>query len=372
MRILSSDVAMQANHASSFSQKQKTSITAFNTADSGATDKNRGVSKEEQIRNVMHLSQFAQQQGTQSSVASTLGTSDTTGTSKADATDDKSLPPDVAKMKQAVESLIAWMSGKTVKMQFFSQKDIQPQSDSSQGGTQGTAQAPAPAAPPAPTWGAIIQSSSETRESESLEVGMQGAVTTADGRAINFQLSMSMSRSYYSQESLEVRLGAALEDPLVVNFDGQAAQLSLDKFQFDLSGKGAKTEALPDLSGNSGYLAIDKNSNGTIDNGSELFGPKTGNGFTELAQLDDDKNGWIDEGDAAFTKLMVWQPSSDGTQKMAAVGQLGIGAIHASGVNANFDYKDSQNNLQGKMKQAGMFLYEDGRTGTMQQIDIAA
>jgi hypothetical protein len=57
---------------------------------------------------------------------------------------------------------------------------------------------------------------------------------------------------------------------------------------------------------------------------------------------------------------------------MTAVGQLGIGAIYSSGVAANFDYKDSQNNLQGKMKQAGVFLYEDGHAGSMQQIDVAA
>ncbi len=365
MRILSSDVTMQTNHASSFTQKQKTAITVFNTADHSAADKNLLLSKAYKIRYGVQLTQFAQQR-------SQGNMTHTEGTSKTGVTDDKSLPPDVMKMKQAVESLIAWMSGKTIKMQLFSSKDMRPQSDTSQGVTQGTAQTPTQAATPAPTWGAIIQSSSETKESESLSVAMQGAVTTADGRAVNFGLSMSMSRSYYSQETVETRLGSALQDPLVVNFDGQAAQLSLNKVQFDLSGKGNATASLPELQGNSGYLAIDKNGNGKIDDGSELFGPKSGNGFSDLAQLDDDHNGWIDEGDAAFAKLMVWQPSSDGTQKMTAVGQLGIGAIYSSGIAANFDYKDSQNNLQGKMKQAGVFLYEDGRAGSMQQIDVAA
>ena len=365
MRILSSDVTMQTNHASSFTQKQKIAITVFNAADHSAADKNLLLSKEHKIRYGLQLAQFAQQKPQDNMTH-------TAGTSKTEVADDKSLPPDVMKMKQAVESLIAWMSGKTVKMQLFSSKDMQPKTNTSQGVTQNTVQTPAQAATPAPTWGAIIQGSSETKESESLSVAVQGAVTTADGRAINFGLSMSMSRSYYSQETVETRLGSALQDPLVVNFDGQAAQLSLNKVQFDLSGKGNATASLPELQGNSGYLAIDKNGNGKIDDGSELFGPKSGNGFSDLAQFDDDHNGWIDEGDTAFAKLMVWQPNSDGTQKMTAVGQLGIGAIYSSGVAANFDYKDSQNNLQGKMKQAGVFLYEDGRAGSMQQIDVAA
>lgn len=366
MRILSSDMAMQSHHASSFSQKQTTSMTVWNTGEQPNPNQNRPISKEDKIHRGLQLAQLSQQPfDSKHAIKSDK-------VSKAEKAEDQ-LPPDLLKMKQAIESLMAWMSGKTVKMELFSDKDLQPKTEAlAVSDPNAAAQAQnGSAAAPAPTWGAIIQSSSETAESESLSVAMQGGVTTADGRAINFTMSMSLSRSYYSQESMEVRLGAALKDPLVVNFDGQPAQLSLNKFNFDLSATGSTTEKLAELQGNSGYLALDRNGDGIINDGSELFGPQSGDGFAELAQLDDDGNGWIDEGDAAFAKLLVWQPTSDGSQKMAAIGQLGIGAIHTAGIDAKFDYKDSQNTLQGRMKQAGMFLYEDGRAGSIQQIDMA-
>lgn len=42
-------------------------------------------------------------------------------------------------------------------------------------------------------------------------------------------------------------------------------------------------------------LSLDQNGNGEIDNGTELFGTKSGDGFADLARYDLDYNGWIDE-----------------------------------------------------------------------------
>ena len=50
----------------------------------------------------------------------------------------------------------------------------------------------------------------------------------------------------------------------------------------------------------SGFLAVDKNNDGKINNGKELFGPNTGNGFDELAKYDSDGNQWIDESDPSL------------------------------------------------------------------------
>lgn len=206
---------------------------------------------------------------------------------------------------------------------------------------------------------------------ESLSVGMQGTVTTADGRAINFDLSLALSRSYYTESNLSIRAGAALKDPLVINYGGQPAQLSLNKIEFDLVSQEAGMESIQQLNAGSGYLALDRNGNGTIDDGTELFGPNSGNGFSELAQLDEDGNGWIDEGDAVFSKLQIWQPNSDGSQSLTAIAKLGIGAIYSHGIEAPFEYKTAENQLQGQLRQAGVFLFEDGRAGSLQQIDLA-
>lgn len=287
--------------------------------------------------------------------------------------EDSKLSPELLKMKQAIESLMAWMSGRTVKIQLFSEEDMQakasatPYAPAANSVTPSSDQTNAPAE----NWGAIYQESQQYAEMESLSVGMQGAVTTADGRSINFDLSLALSSSYYSESSLEVRAGAALKDPLVINYGGQPAQLSLNKVEFDLVQQEAGMESITQLNAGSGYLALDRNGNGSIDDGSELFGPNSGNGFAELAQLDEDGNGWIDEGDKVFSQLQIWQPNSDGSQSLTAIAKLGIGAIYSRGIDAPFDYKTADNQLQGQLKQAGVFLFEDGRAGSVQQIDLA-
>lgn len=57
------------------------------------------------------------------------------------------------------------------------------------------------------------------------------------------------------------------------------------------------------------FLALDRDKNGKIDNGKELFGDggKQGwNGFKELALLDTNKDGRITKADRAFSKLLLW------------------------------------------------------------------
>mgnify|MGYP000465316364 CR=1 FL=1 len=54
------------------------------------------------------------------------------------------------------------------------------------------------------------------------------------------------------------------------------------------------------LQGGSGYLALNKNGDGVINDGSELFGTASGDGFYDLSMYDEDGNGWIDENDHAY------------------------------------------------------------------------
>ena len=119
----------------------------------------------------------------------------------------------------------------------------------------------------------------------------------------------------------------------------------------------------------SGFLAYDKNNDGIINDGNELFGPKTGDGFLELAEFDEDNNGWIDENDSIYNKLRIWTIAEDGTKKLFALGQKGIGAIYLENVNTAFSLKSQQNNLNGKIQKSGIFLRENGTAGTIQHID---
>ncbi|MBQ9619380.1 MAG: hypothetical protein IJR44_02700, partial [Neisseriaceae bacterium] len=94
-----------------------------------------------------------------------------------------------------------------------------------------------------------------------------------------------------------------------------------DGVLFDLNGNGIKV-ATQWVKGDDGLLVLDRNGNGLIDDGSELFGqdtPKTfitdtiTDGFSALRQLDHNRDGKIDTNDADFKNIKVWRDiNSDG------------------------------------------------------------
>lgn len=207
-------------------------------------------------------------------------------------------------------------------------------------------------------------------ETEQTRVGATGIVRTADGREIGFKLELSMARSYREESTLSVRIGDAVrKDPLVLNFNGNAAQLSDRRFAFDLDGNGTP-ENMALLAGGSGYLAIDRNGNGAIDSGRELFGPATGSGFGELAALDSDGNGWIDENDASFSALRVWTPDAEGGGTLETLARRKVGAIALGHVASPFELRGAANADLGSVVASGVFLAEDGRAGSIQEIDL--
>ena len=180
-----------------------------------------------------------------------------------------------------------------------------------------------------------------------------------------------MTRSYHEESSVSIRAGDARmkQDPLVLNFGGTATQLTSQRFKFDLNTDG-KTEDINFVAGGSGFLALDRNGDGKINNGSELFGARSGNGFAELAALDTDHNGWIDENDAAYKQLRVWTRDNTGKDQLASLHEANVGALSLGRVDTPFALKDNSNALQGQIRSTGIFLQEDGKAGTMQQVDL--
>lgn len=206
-------------------------------------------------------------------------------------------------------------------------------------------------------------------ESEQTVFSAAGVVRTADGAEIRFELGFSMARSYSESVSVSLRAGdPRLKDPLVLDFGGPAAALSDLRFDFDLDGDGRK-ERLP-LIGGSGFLAFDRNANGRIDDGRELFGPASGDGFAELAALDSDGNQWIDEADAAWSHLRLWQPGADGKGRLQTLNEAGVGAFYLGPVDTPFSLKDAANEIQGLMRASSIYLREDGGVGSVSQIDL--
>lgn len=223
----------------------------------------------------------------------------------------------------------------------------------------------------AANWGLEYDEHHVLEESESTRWAAQGTIRTADGREVSFSIELQMQRHFRQESNTSLRLGNARPiDPLVINFDGTAAELQDVRFAFDLDSDG-HAEQVPLLAGNRGFLALDRNGNQRIDNGSELFGPGTGNGFAELAAYDDDGNGWIDENDQVFDKLRVWTPSADGPGTLRSLREVGVGAISLAAAGTEFALRTADNRSLGQVRATSAYLYEDGRVGHVQQLDLS-
>ena len=92
-----------------------------------------------------------------------------------------------------------------------------------------------------------------------------------------------------------------------------------------------------------GLLDLDKNADGKSNDGKELFGPTSGNGFAELAALDSDGNGWIDENDPAFQQLKVWTKDASGEDHLSSLAQAKVGALFLGNASTPFSMNDTQN-----------------------------
>ncbi|MCK5189826.1 MAG: hypothetical protein KAR12_07195, partial [Methylococcales bacterium] len=169
-------------------------------------------------------------------------------------------------------------------------------------------------------------------------------------------------------------------EPLALDLDGDGVESTAlgnwDGVLFDHDNDGRK-EGTGWVSGDDGILALDRNGNGIIDSGRELFGDntllKTGefaeNGLAALADLDENHDGQIDINDSNYANLRIWQDKNqDGisqSYELKTLEQLGIASISTSGETSSA----SQNgNL---ITHTSTFTYTDGRIGKSVDLDFA-
>ncbi len=124
-----------------------------------------------------------------------------------------------------------------------------------------------------------------------------------------------------------------------------------------------------------GLLVFDKNNNGKIDDGSELFGNNTvlsngnkaANGFEALKALDSNNDGKVDSQDANFSNLKIWQDkNSDGKLdkgELLSLSEAGVQSLNTTCTNSN--EVDSSNNAH---KQQGSFTTTDGTSNKMNDV----
>ncbi len=214
--------------------------------------------------------------------------------------------------------------------------------------------------------------SSTLVEQEAVHVQAGGYVQTEDGRSISFGVDLNMSREFASQVNIESTQQVVMTDPLVINMDDLPAGVTDMTFQFDIDCDG-KLDQISMLREGSGFLALDKNGDGKINDGSELFGTRSGDGFADLAAYDEDGNGWIDENDEIFSKLRIWSKDKDGNDVLKTLKEADVGAIYLGSASSQFSITDEKNNdVLGAVRATGVYLKEStGMAGTVQQVDLA-
>ena len=222
-------------------------------------------------------------------------------------------------------------------------------------------------------WQRITAAEGTHLEYENTTFTSQGMVQTSDGRSLNFNVELTMGRSLSQKiNSLSSETYTRiLTDPLVINMDSNITSVSDQKFKFDIDSDG-KEDEISFVGKGSGFLALDKNNDGKINDGSELFGTKSGDGFRDLSEYDEDKNGWIDENDSIFSKLKVWTKDENGNDKLLNLKEADVGAIYLSSADTEFSYKDVAGATNGVLRKTGIYLKEStGAAGTVAHVDLA-
>ncbi len=188
--------------------------------------------------------------------------------------------------------------------------------------------------------------------------------------------SLELSLRFEKTTTEEGRIGVSLEelgikkvDPLVLDLSGEGIQLTEagKGAIFDVTADG-KLDSTAWVKGNTALLTYDRNGNGVIDDGSELFGDQNGalHGFAELGKYDANNDGKITILDPIFKALKLYR-DLNGDGKMSknefhTLAELGIKAL-----NLNFVHTD-QNINGNSLILNGSFEREDGSTGQLADV----
>ncbi|GAA0557664.1 hypothetical protein GCM10009098_27000 [Rheinheimera aquimaris] len=196
---------------------------------------------------------------------------------------------------------------------------------------------------------------------QAVQASFSGELTLKNGESISFALDFRMELSWARYSYTE----QPVQDPLLVSLSGEPVQLSKDRSEFDLRNDGSNIQ-LPQLAARQYYLAYDRNQDQQVNNGTELFGPRTGQGFAELAGFDDNANGFIDPGDDIWQYLYLWRPE----QSLLSMQQAKLGAISIESAATPMPLHNADNTLAGQLQRSGLAFMTDGKPALVQQIDL--
>ena len=206
-----------------------------------------------------------------------------------------------------------------------------------------------------------------TQMSQGLTTTQIGALTTFQIASLSTSEVKALTSSQLGALSVAQFQNLNLASPIVLDLDGNGVKtLGIEAgVQFDVFGSGNKVNT-GWVAATDGLLALDRNNDGVINDGGELFGTATkladgsnaANGYAALATLDTNGDGSITSADAGFDKLRVWvDANSDGvsqSSELKSLAQLNVASIGLDA--AKTTVKDNGNWLG----MAGSYTSNDG------------
>ena len=164
-------------------------------------------------------------------------------------------------------------------------------------------------------------------------------------------------------------------DPLVLDLDGDGIEISSDSVYFDTDGDGISNR-MSWVNSDDGFLVFDKNNDGLISNGNELFGndfvkqngEKAVDGFDALSDLDSNGDSVIDTNDLEFSSLKVWRDlDQDGITdegELFTLTELGISSF-------DLGFANSQESGNGyEVVSTSSISYADGSQSTLYDVNL--
>ena len=203
----------------------------------------------------------------------------------------------------------------------------------------------------------------------------------ADLGGIKFidQLALEIKNGLISALQSAFHTAEATISPLILDLDGDGVE-TISKsvgIHFDHNGNHF-SETTGWVGKDDGLLVLDRNGNGKIDNGGELFGNNTqltngnkaANGFAALVEFDSNHDGKINASDTAFNQLRVWKDSdSNGVVsngELLSLDTAGVQSLSTAYTTQN------QTDAQGNQHlQAGQYTRIDNSTGAVDDVWFA-
>lgn len=184
--------------------------------------------------------------------------------------------------------------------------------------------------------------------------------------SLDTEFEIRISNGAYTIQEVQSEMAVVEGDPLVFDMDGDGIEVSSldDGVEFDIDGDGRK-EKTAFATGDDAFLALDRNGNGSIDSGKELFGDQHGarNGLEQLAKHDSNGDGRIDANDAVFHELRLFTDRNrNGRSERSELLTLEQADIKSIDLDSTRDV-DRRLDSGNRITQIASYTRNDGTTG---------